>query len=207
MLWLFPLFLALNGNSSEIGIYFSPHGGCESAIIDEVKNANSEILIAIYYFTDKKIADAVCMAKKKGVKIQVVLDKSQKTSRSSKVSMLMENNIPSRYDTRNGLMHNKFAVIDDRMVITGSFNWTQSAEQKNRENLIIIKSPEVASVYEKEFWKLWEASVNATGGVTRTEMIDMENKSIIKIMFGALALMGLIGISAGVVRKKKRRKK
>lgn len=202
---LFLLLLSVR-NSSEVGIYFSPHGGCESAIVEEVNNAKFEILIAMYYFTDKKIADAVCTAKKRGVAVEVVLDKSQKKGRGSKVSMLRENNIPARYDTRNGLMHNKFAVIDDRTVITGSFNWTKSAEQRNRENLIIIKNPEVASVYETEFQKLWKSSVDITGGAKRTEIIDIENSPTIKIMLIALAVMGVIGICAWVVGTKSRKK-
>lgn len=207
MNWLFLLLLSSGGIGTEVGIYFSPHGGCESAVVNEVKNAKSEILIAIYYFTDKEIADALCMARKRGVKIEVVLDKSQKTTKYSKVNKLMENNIPARFDTRNGLMHNKFAVIDDKIVVTGSFNWTEAAENKNRENLIIIKNPEIAGIYKKEFTKLWSASVEATGKVTRTEILVLENKSVIRVILIVIAIAIVAGLSTGVVKKKRKKKK
>jgi len=57
-----------------------------------------------------------------------------------------------------GLMHNKFAVIDDQVVLTGSFNWTITAERKNAENLLVITDPDLAQKYTKQFKVLWSQS-------------------------------------------------
>jgi phosphatidylserine/phosphatidylglycerophosphate/cardiolipin synthase-like enzyme len=139
----------------QINVYFSPNGGCERAVIDQIGKARSQILVAIYTFTDTDIADALVSAKNKGVRIQVLMDKGQAGGAYSKGDLLASNGIPVRYSTGAGLMHNKFAVIDTLVIVTGSFNWTISAEEKNAENLLVIKSSELAKEYLKEFVTLW----------------------------------------------------
>jgi len=145
-----------------ITAYFSPNGGCESAIINQITSARSQILVAIYTFTDPDIANALISAKNKGVKIQVLMDKGQASGAYSKEDLLTSSHIPVRYSSVAGLMHNKFAVIDTTVVVTGSFNWTVSAQEKNAENLLVIKSPELAKQYLKEFSVLWEAGYSQT---------------------------------------------
>jgi len=149
----------------QISVYFSPNGGCERAVIDKIGEARSQILVAIYTFTDTDIANALVSAKNKGVRIQVFMDKSQAGGSYSRGDLLASNGIPVKYSTGAGLMHNKFAVIDTAVVVTGSFNWTVSAEEKNAENLLVIKSPELAKQYLKEFVALWVAgSARVTTG-------------------------------------------
>jgi phosphatidylserine/phosphatidylglycerophosphate/cardiolipin synthase-like enzyme len=139
----------------QINVYFSPNGGCERAVIDQVAKARSQILVAIYTFTDTEIANALVSAKNNGVRIQILMDKGQASGSYSKGDLLASNGIQIRYSTGAGLMHNKFAIIDTAVVVTGSFNWTISAEEKNAENLLVIKSPELAKEYLKEFVTLW----------------------------------------------------
>lgn len=141
----------------QISAFFSPNGGCESAIINQITSARSQILVAIYTFTDPDIANALISAKNKGVKVQVLMDKEQASGAYSKEGLLESSHIPVRYSSVPGLMHNKFAVIDTTVVVTGSFNWTVSAQEKNAENLLVIKSPELAKQYLKEFSILWES--------------------------------------------------
>ncbi len=66
--------------------------------------------------------------------------------------------IEVKLDSNPALMHNKVAIIDGKIVITGSYNWSLNAETKNNENMIIIKSVELAEIYEKEFWEIWQES-------------------------------------------------
>jgi len=139
----------------QINVYFSPNGGCERAVIDQVAKARSQILIAIYTFTDTEIANALVSAKNNGVRIQILMDKGQASGSYSKGDLLASNGIQIRYSAGAGLMHNKFAVIDTLVVITGSYNWTLAAEQKNAENLLVIKSPELVKQYQEEFVTLW----------------------------------------------------
>ena len=200
---LFVLAGILFGYNTEIGVCFSPHGGCKNSVIDEIKNAKTEILVAMYYFTDNDITNEVCKSKKKGVNIRVVLDKSQKMGKYNKSIKLVENNIPVRYDTRDGLMHNKFAVIDDTVLVTGSFNWTRSADEKNRENIMVIKNPEVAKIFSNEFEKIWKASVDAEKG-QRAVNVNMDKNNKTLILIGIMVCLSVI-VGITVFASKRRR--
>lgn len=143
---------------TDVKVYFSPNGGCRKAIITEIDNAHKSIIVAMYYFTNREIAQSIIRAKNRGVSIKILLDESQTKEKFSKYRFLIKNGIRVQIDRRTGLMHNKFAVIDDLVLITGSYNWTSSAEHKNRENLLIIKNEKLAQRYIWEFNKLWARS-------------------------------------------------
>ena len=138
--------------NAPINIYFSPNGGCTTAIIDEINNAKSEILVQAYSFTSAPIAKALVDAHKKGIKVQVILDKSQRTAQYTSASFLANSKIPTFIDVSHAIAHNKIMIIDGTTVITGSFNFTKAAEEKNAENLLIIKSEELSKKY-LENWK------------------------------------------------------
>ena len=147
----------------EIRIYFSPNGNCEKAIIKEIKEAKRYIHIAMYNFTNGRIARALVKASKVGVDIKLIVDEKNALGIHSKSRFLENKEImvaykKGLYNNRGnitGLMHNKFAVIDGKIVISGSYNWTTSAEKWNYENLLIISSNRVAGSFEKEFMELW----------------------------------------------------
>jgi len=133
--------------NAPIRAFFSPNGGCTQAIIDEIDSAKSEILVQAYSFTSAPIAKALVHAHKRGVKVVAILDKSQKTAQYSSATFLANSKIPTLIDDQHAIAHNKIMIIDGKTVITGSFNFTKAAEEKNAENLIIIKSGELAKVY------------------------------------------------------------
>jgi phosphatidylserine/phosphatidylglycerophosphate/cardiolipin synthase-like enzyme len=137
-------------------VYFSPKGGCAEAVIYWIGRANQSVHVLMYIFTLDSIADALISAHKRGVEVRVVLDKSQSYSQ---YGVLRAAGIEVRNDTNwEGILHDKIAVIDNTVVLTGSFNWTTTAENNNNENLIVIRSFEVASRYESEFQKIWGQS-------------------------------------------------
>ena len=112
----------------------------------------------MYVFTLQNVAEALISAHDRGIEVKIVFDKSQGSSYSQYV-ILKAAGIEVRNDTNpDGIMHNKVAIIDNRIVITGSFNWTNSAENNNNENLIVIHSVDVASRYESEFQNIWNQS-------------------------------------------------
>ncbi|MBS7629295.1 hypothetical protein KEJ23_04900, partial [Candidatus Bathyarchaeota archaeon] len=88
---------------------------------------------------------------------KVVFEKDDLTG-YSEYGKLKDAGIQVRVDTNPALMHNKVAVIDGLITITGSYNWSRSAEERNNENMLILRSVEVASTYESEFNKIWSAS-------------------------------------------------
>jgi phosphatidylserine/phosphatidylglycerophosphate/cardiolipin synthase-like enzyme len=128
-------------------VYFSPNGGCTKAIVNEISNAKTEILIQAYSFTSAPIAKALVSAHKKGIKIEAILDKSNVTGNYSSVTFLKNAGISTYIDSQHAISHNKIIIIDKEIVITGSFNFTRAAEEKNAENLLILKNKELANQY------------------------------------------------------------
>ncbi|MBS7655176.1 phospholipase D family protein [Candidatus Bathyarchaeota archaeon] len=137
--------------------YFSPNGKCEEKLIYWINKANQSIHIMIYSFTLDSIGDALINAYNKGVEVKIVMEKEQLTG-YSEYYKLKKAGIEVKLDSNPALMHNKVAIIDGKIVITGSYNWSQNAETKNNENLLIIKSKGLAEVYELEFQKIWRQS-------------------------------------------------
>jgi phosphatidylserine/phosphatidylglycerophosphate/cardiolipin synthase-like enzyme len=132
-------------------VYFSPHGGCTEAVIRELNKAKSTILVQAYSFTSSPIAKALLDAHKRGVKVEVILDKSQRTEKYSSATFLFNAGIPTKIDAKHTIAHNKVMVIDGEMVITGSFNFTKAAEEKNAENLLVIRDKKLAERYTKNW--------------------------------------------------------
>jgi phosphatidylserine/phosphatidylglycerophosphate/cardiolipin synthase-like enzyme len=130
-----------------VKIYFSPKGGCTDAIINEIEQAKTEILVQAYSFTSAPIAKALMNAYKKGIKVQVILDRSQKSQKYTSATFLINSGIPTYIDSKHAIAHNKKMIIDKEIVITGSFNFTKAAEEKNAENLLIITSKDLAKIY------------------------------------------------------------
>jgi phosphatidylserine/phosphatidylglycerophosphate/cardiolipin synthase-like enzyme len=128
------LLLALcapSGWSAEGGIrpakwsvYFSPHGGCTEAVVDALGKAKSTVLVQAYSFTSAPIAKTLVEAHRRGVKVEVVLDRSQRTEKYSSATFVYNNGIPCFIDAQHAIAHSKVIVIDGVTVITGSFNFT-----------------------------------------------------------------------------------
>ena len=100
-----------------------------------------------YSFTSAPIAKALVETHKRGVEVQVILDKSQKTEKYSEADFVAHHGIPVLIDSRHAINHNKVMIIDGQTVITGSFNFTKSAEENNAENLVIIRDGAIAGKY------------------------------------------------------------
>jgi len=147
----------------QIQVYFSPNGGCTDAIIKALDQAKSNILVQAYSFTSAPIAKAVVDAHKRGVEIKVILDKSQRTEKYSSADFLAHAGVPVSIDARHKIAHNKVMIIDSKTIITGSFNFTKSAEEGNAENLLIIYSPELAAKYIENWKKHAEHSEEYAG--------------------------------------------
>ena len=144
-------------------VYFSPHGGCTDAIVKEISKAKSEILAQAYSFTSKEIAKALVDAHKRGIHTEIILDKSNRSQKYSAADFTHNMGIPTFIDAEHQIAHNKIMVIDKETVITGSFNFTKAAEEKNAENLLILKNRELAKVYIDNWNKHRKHSEEYTG--------------------------------------------
>ena len=133
--------------------YFSPNGGCTQAVVDQLNGAKQQVLVQAYSFTSTPIARALVDAKRRGVDVEVILDKSQRSERYSSATFLANEGVPTYIDHAHKIAHNKVMVIDGQTVITGSFNFTKSAEEGNAENLLVINNaPQLAQKYAQN-WK------------------------------------------------------
>ena len=112
----------------------------------------------MYYLTSREIAQELVKAKDRNVNVRIVLDQSQETQNYSKSRYLIKRDFEVKYHTGPGLMHNKFAIIDGKVLITGSFNWTPTADQKNEENLLIMTDKDLIKKYQERFEYLWGRS-------------------------------------------------
>lgn len=106
-----------------------------------------------YSFTSASIAKALVDAHKRGGHVEIVLDKSQRSERYSSADFTAHEGIPTFIDDKHAIVHSKVMVIDNETVITGSFNFTRAAEEKNAENLLIIRSKDLAQKYIENWEK------------------------------------------------------
>lgn len=121
-----------------VDAFFSPKGGCTEAVVAELAKAKRTIHVQAYSFTSTPIAKALVEAFKRGVAVQVVLDKSQRTEKYSSADFVAHAGIPTFIDAKHAIAHNKIIIIDSGVVLTGSFNFTKAAEEHNAENLLVI---------------------------------------------------------------------
>jgi len=137
--------------------YFSPDGGIQIQIIKRVNLSRTSIDIAMYSLTDGRIAQALADARRRGVVVRLIRDKSQSRGKHDENYFLRSNGIQIKVmkGKNRGIFHDKFAIFDNKLVETGSFNWTVNAERYNHENAIFFTDPELIEAFRKEFEKLW----------------------------------------------------
>lgn len=149
----------VNFNGTALPDYaFSPRGGTEAAIVKAVDAARSEVDLAMFTFTSKPIMEAMTRASARGVAVKLMLFSGQKFPffKDAKVARMQLRMKDGRLE--KGQMHNKFAVLDGKLLINGSFNWTATAENANTENTIFTTAPEYVAPYKAEFDKLFSTA-------------------------------------------------
>ena len=149
----------INFVTNDIGVAFSPKQGATKLIINTIENAEESIFVAAYSFTSKPIADALIRAYQNGIDVRVVLDKSQRTAKYSAFLEIKKLGLPVRINSKYAIMHNKFMIIDGKILQTGSFNYSQAAEDSNAENVLIISDNiGVVKKYVQKWLELWNES-------------------------------------------------
>jgi phosphatidylserine/phosphatidylglycerophosphate/cardiolipin synthase-like enzyme len=147
-----------SADDSGLKVLFSPQDECGKEILDRLNSAGESIELAMYQLTSRELSNALAQAVRRGVTVRVFLDGENAEEYYSKTDFLKKNGVFVKLEKGEGLMHNKFCVIDTKTVITGSYNWTVSADLKNDENVIIIESDKIANIYRKQFDKYWQGS-------------------------------------------------
>jgi phosphatidylserine/phosphatidylglycerophosphate/cardiolipin synthase-like enzyme len=153
-----------------VQVYFSPHGGATEAVVDALDHATNSIFVQAYSFTSAPIAKALVDAYRRGVSVHVILDASQRTEKYSEADFLQHSEIPTLIDAQHAIAHNKIIIVDDYLVLTGSFNFTKAAEEKNAENLLVINDPSLA----KRYLENWHAHEVHSEAYTREQKSEVK---------------------------------
>ncbi|MBI2522861.1 DUF1669 domain-containing protein [Candidatus Woesearchaeota archaeon] len=151
----------INTPIGQIENYFCPEDcGLEAKggayrVIELIRNAKSSVKIASFSFTHEELADELLKADIKGINVSILMERRQRNVQNSQYTRLMDFGLNIRVDGNKNNMHHKFIVVDDKVVITGSPNFTSSGFNRNDENMLIIFNEELALGFVKEFDKLF----------------------------------------------------
>lgn len=124
-------------------------------VIHFIDCSRTSLDVAIYSLTHDWLKLPFEKAHQRGVAIRILTDKTQAGSKLADDEFYSGLGIQVARDACSGLMHHKFAIRDRRCVLTGSYNWSKSADETNRENFMILHYPHVVSAFEAEFEQLW----------------------------------------------------
>ncbi len=150
---------ALNVGGTAVEILFSPDDHPASRIVAAIEAARSRVDVLAFSFTSDEIAEALMERLRSGVHVRGVMEADQAAGVGSQFANLREAGMDLRLDGNPGLLHHKVIVIDDATVITGSYNFSRSAETTNDENVVIIHSTSAARAFEAEVERLYDAGL------------------------------------------------
>ena len=139
-------------DGTRLDVYFSPDDGVLSALVPLLESAQESIFFLAYSFTSNQLGDIVRSKAAAGLTIAGVMDEEQvKSNQGTEFDPFRQADLDVRMDGIAGLMHHKVFIIDQKIVAFGSYNFSQSAEERNDENLIIVYNPAIAQQFVHEF--------------------------------------------------------
>lgn len=148
------------GQAGLVEYCFSPGGSCSSLVVKWINRANSSVHVLIYSFTLTDITNALIAAKNRGIQVKIVMERSNANERGSEYQALKNAGVDIRLDTSSGLLHDKVAIIDGRIILTGSFNYSASANLDNNENLVVIDNTAWSSAFETQFQRIYNLATS-----------------------------------------------
>jgi cardiolipin hydrolase len=161
LLWLEKLNKTIDNfrqseTSSIAEAHFSPGEDCRRQLLDLLVSARESIDISVFTISDDRLSDAILATHKRGVSVRLITDNDKARDQGSDVFYLIDLGLPVRMDASENHMHHKFAVIDKKILVNGSFNWTRSATDYNQENILVTDEPKLVTAYLNEFEDLWK---------------------------------------------------
>ena len=135
---------------------FSPIESCDQKLISVINTAKKTLDIAIFSITHPEIAESIVKAKQRGVKVRMVVDKGQSSGTRSQTDELVSSQVSIKIGNSGKIMHDKYCIIDNKILETGSFNYTMNATLFNTENQIYITDKKVIKKYKVNFERLWD---------------------------------------------------
>ena len=136
--------------------FFSPGESCRATIIQQIGKATRQLKICVFTISDDRITDSILLSHKRGVDIKILTDNDKSLDIGSDIDRLAREGIKIKMDNTSNHMHHKFMITDERMMLTGSYNWTQSAARFNHENIVLNSEAGVVKSFLNQFDKLWK---------------------------------------------------
>lgn len=162
-------FLLAGASGRPLAVHFSPKGGCTEAVCAAVALAQKTVRVQAYSFTSVPVAAALIAAARRGVDVRILLDSGMSGERGSQLAVCRAAGIEVLLDDRHAIAHNKIVLVDDEVVLTGSFNFSAAAEHSNAENLLILHDRALAALYHDN-WQLHHGhSVQEVAGKDKTD--------------------------------------
>lgn len=140
-------------------VFFSPGEECRNAIINRINGAIHQVSICVFTISDDRITDSIITAHKKGVNVKIITDNDKSWDEGSDIKQLARLGVSVKMDATPNHMHHKFMAVDNKSLLTGSYNWTLSAMRFNHENILITEEPGVVRSFLKEFDNLWKQMI------------------------------------------------
>lgn len=152
------LLLPPTGDGREVfaQAYFSPGEQCLTLLVNQLTNARQSADLCVFTITDDRITTAIRAAHQRRVRVRLITDNEKSLDEGSDIQSLMRLGVPLAVDDTPYHMHHKFAIFDNCLVVTGSYNWTRSAAQFNKENLVLSNDRKLVRAFAQEFEKLWQ---------------------------------------------------
>ncbi|MBU1239902.1 DUF1669 domain-containing protein [Myxococcota bacterium] len=159
LIWLNQLVTAVSEaqhslQQPNVDAYFGHE--CREQLVTLLPRARSTLDICVYTITDRDVGTAILNAKRTRVKVRVITDLDKVDANGSDIRYLEKNGVFMKVNSGEAIMHHKFAIIDSRTLITGSYNWTVGAATQNSENFIVTDAPQAIEAFQQEFNSLWE---------------------------------------------------
>jgi phosphatidylserine/phosphatidylglycerophosphate/cardiolipin synthase-like enzyme len=145
---------ALAKPPGDLEVCFSPVELCDVKLVKFIKTATKSIDVAIYDINLDQVVHELLVASKK-IPVRIIADRRQAKGDHSLVPLLIKAGAQVRFGRQRGVMHNKFTIVDGKMIELGSFNYTNNASKNNNENQLYIANPSVVERYQKRFNEMW----------------------------------------------------
>lgn len=136
--------------------FFSPQDPCVHKIVRMFGSARKGVDVCVYTITDDRIRDAILAAHRRGVMVRIISDNEKSDDLGSDIQQLDRRGVAVRVDRTEHHMHHKYAIFDNKQLITGSYNWTRSAAKNNEENFIVTSDPDLLKSFSRAFNRLWK---------------------------------------------------
>ena len=151
--------LLLDCYDQDSAVYFTPGDRCQRVITGELRSTLSTVDICVYTISDNLISDEILKCRERNVSVRIITDDEKVNDTGSDIKALARAGIAVQVDNSPHYMHHKFAIFDNKKVLTGSYNWTRSAAEYNQENILVTDNKRAVSTYKEEFERLWDTTI------------------------------------------------